>query len=75
MAATWRPPEGLVLDGREHGGTLRRGGAEDDGCCKPLPASRAPYSSREAEAGSPSKTVLSTSSESVILLSSSVGRS
>jgi hypothetical protein len=22
MAAAWRPPEGLVLDGREHGGRL-----------------------------------------------------
>src|SRR5271166_5191761 len=55
MAANWRPPEGLVLDGREHGGRLRRGGAEDDGCCKPLPASRAPYSSREAELGSHQK--------------------
>jgi hypothetical protein len=26
MAATWRPPEGLVLDGREHGGRLNGGG-------------------------------------------------
>ena len=26
MAAAWRPPAGLVLDGREHGGRLRRAG-------------------------------------------------
>ena len=26
MAAAWRPPEGLVLDGREHGGRLCHAG-------------------------------------------------
>src|SRR5258708_26536964 len=28
MAAAWRPPEGLVLDGREHGGRLFHAGGE-----------------------------------------------
>ena len=70
MAAAWRPPEGLVLDGREHGGRLWCAGAEDDHHNTGLPASasRVPYSIREAEAGSPSKTVLLTPSKSVILL-------
>jgi hypothetical protein len=30
MAATWRPPEGLVLESRERGGRLARGGEEGD---------------------------------------------
>src|SRR5208283_3327007 len=70
MAAAWRPPEGLVLDGREHGGRLCHAGGEGDhhrmGLPAPLPMS--PYSVWEAEAGRPSKTVLSASSESLILL-------
>src|SRR6476619_7942473 len=37
MAAAWRPPAGLVLDGREHGGTLRQAGANDDQHRFPLP--------------------------------------
>ena len=37
MAAAWRPPAGLVLDGREHGGRLRRAGANDDQHRFPLP--------------------------------------
>ena len=68
MAATWRPPAGLVLDGREHGGRLRQAGANDDQHRFPLPLPVPPYSSREAEAGSPSVTVLAASSKSVILL-------
>ena len=39
MAAAWRPPEGLVLDGREHGGRLWRGGEEGDHRRLWLPAS------------------------------------
>src|SRR3974390_2125711 len=71
MAAAWRPPEGLVLDGREHGGRLWRGGEEGDHrrLWLPASASRVPYSVWEVEAGSPSKTLLSAPSESVILLS------
>ena len=70
MAAARRPPEGLVLDGREHGGRLCHAGGEGDHHRMGLPASTShvPYSVWEAEAGRPSKTVLSTSSESVILL-------
>ena len=70
MAAAWRPPEGLVLDGREHGGRLWRGGEEGDHrrLWLPASASRVPYSVWEVEAGSPSKTLLSAPSESVILL-------
>src|SRR5271166_6304261 len=69
MAAAWRPPEGLVLDGREHGGRLchaggRRSSPQGTSCS----TSHVPYSVWEAEAGRPSKTVLSASSESVILL-------
>jgi hypothetical protein len=30
MAAAWRPPEGLVIDGREHGGRLWRAGEEGE---------------------------------------------
>ena len=70
MAATSRPPEGLVLDGREHGGTLRRGGAEDVGVGPhfrlPLPVPPTAVGKRKREV--PSKIALSTSSESVILL-------
>ena len=46
MAATRRPPEGLVLEGRERGGRLARGGEEGD-------ASRIPYRNPETLPGSP----------------------
>jgi hypothetical protein len=73
MAAAWRPPEGLVLDGREHGGRFRHAGkaiitAIDTSCF----TSHARYSVREAEVGSPAKIVLSASSESLLLPTRSV---
>src|SRR5208337_559544 len=74
MAAAWRPPEGLVLDGREHGGRRchaggrRRSSPHGTSCS----TSHVPYSVWEAEAGTPSKTVLSASSESLILLTITV---
>src|SRR5271165_6320677 len=70
MAAAWRPPKGLVLDGCEHGGRLRRAGENAIitvwDFLLPLPMS--PYSVWEGEAERPSKTLLSASSESVNLL-------
>src|SRR6516164_5200559 len=53
---SWRPPEGLVLDGREHGGRLPRGGAEDDHDrrCSQFRFPR-PLQQSGSEAGSPSK--------------------
>src|SRR5271167_369777 len=70
MAAAWRPPEGLVLDGREHGGRLCHAGEKAiiTAWDSLLPLPMSPYSVWEAEAGRPSKTVLSALSESVILL-------
>jgi hypothetical protein len=50
MAAAWRPPEGLVLDGREHSGRLGRAGQNTiiTPTHFPFPV---PYHSREAELG------------------------
>jgi hypothetical protein len=56
MAAIWRPPEGLVLDGREHGGKLNGSGRKIAPTAEvtQLQASRSryPYRWREAEVGS-----------------------
>src|SRR5271167_353795 len=70
----WPPlgghPKGLSLTAASMVAGLCHAGGEDDHHRMGLPAStsRVPYSIWEAEAGRPSKTVLSTSSESVILL-------
>ena len=57
MAASWRPPAGLVLDGREHGGRLERHRAEDHTITQ-LASSGVPNSIREAEVEAPSKNVI-----------------
>src|SRR5271166_6869003 len=53
MAAAWRPPEGLVLDGREHGGRLCHAGGEGDhhrrGLPAPLPMSPTAFGKRKRE--------------------------
>src|SRR5271166_7200552 len=63
-------PTAVRLRRREHGGRLCHAGGEGDHHRMGLPASTShvPYSVWEAEAGRPSKTMLSASSESVILL-------
>jgi hypothetical protein len=52
MAAAWRPPEGLVLDGREHGGRLCHAGGERDHHPMELPASTSHVPLRRLGSGS-----------------------